>query len=128
MYKRQSDHRQLLEQVRLMKLDSESISNIMEKQNTANAKILERFHMHQEEMDALRSGLKTLYQGLNLQGTASTKNSIALQILSETIHVNNQLQEAISTAKEILAKSDFDLLHRQSISPSHWATLRIKFT
>ena len=112
-----SDHRQLLEQVRLMKLDSESISNIMEKQNTANAKILERFHMHQEEMDALRGGLKTLYQGLNLQGTASTKISIALQILSETIHVNTQLQEAITIAKEILAKSDFDLLHRQSISP-----------
>ena len=90
----------------------------MEKQNTANAKFLERFHMHQEEMDAMRGGLKTLYQGLNLQGTASTKISIALQILSETIHVNTQLQEAISTAKEILAKSDFDLLHRQSISPN----------
>ena len=55
--------------------------------------------MHQEEMDAMRSGLNTLYQGLNIQGTASTKISIALQILSETIHVNTQLQEAIGTAK-----------------------------
>ena len=82
-----------------MKLDSESISNIMEKQNTANAKNLERFHMHQEEMDAMRGGLNTLYQGLHIQGTASTKISIALQILSETIHVNTQLQEAITTAK-----------------------------
>ena len=62
----------MIEQVRLMKLDSESISNIMEKQNTANTELLERFHMHQEEMDAMRSGLNTLYQGLNIQGTAST--------------------------------------------------------
>ena len=75
------DHRQLLEQVCLLILDGESISNIMGKQNTANAIFLERFHMHQGEMDLLRKGLNTLYQGLNIQGTASTKILIALQIL-----------------------------------------------
>ena len=40
------DHRKVLEQIKLLKLDSSELTNLMKKQNGQNKAILENMHYH----------------------------------------------------------------------------------
>ena len=52
-----NEHREVLEKVRLLRLDNENINGKIKRQNAENSKIFKTFHLHESDIDDLKKGL-----------------------------------------------------------------------
>ena len=50
------EHRAVLEKIRLLRLDNKNVNNMLQKQNAQNAGILRTFHLHESDIEELKSG------------------------------------------------------------------------
>ena len=117
------DHRKVLEQIRLLKLDSDEIRSLMMRQNVANGDILKTFHYQQNELHNLTQRIGAL--------TVQTQESSdyiekMMVMLSITTKVNTALESAriaIAHMKSIMAADKHSHLSKFVITNSQLSAI-----
>ena len=54
------DHRQIVEQIKMVRIESKGIENLLKDQNEENSKILQTFHFHSNKMKSIDNNLGKL--------------------------------------------------------------------
>ena len=112
-----NEHRQVLEKVRLLRLDNENINGIIKKQNAENSEIIKTFHLHESDIDDLKKGLAIVNSKWSELATWNLRATAVMSNMAQVLSINGKINTVLETAEQILDKSDFDLLHRSSIDP-----------
>ena len=81
------DHRRVLEQIRLLKLDIGELKSIMQRQNAVNSDILQTFHYQQNELNNLTQQFGTLAIN-SQQNTDSIKKMMVMLLISTKKNYN----------------------------------------
>ena len=106
------DHRRVLEQIRLIKLDNGEIRNLLKKQNVENGDILQTFHYQQNMLQQTMHKFDKLYSQSHLNEDNSHK---IMTVLSVSNKINAALEAArisISHMKAIMASDKLSQLSK----------------
>ena len=86
------DHRRVLEQIRLLKMDSSELKSLMQRQNAVNSDILQTFHFQQNELHNLTEKMGKLSISTHENADAIEKMMIMLSMSASTsIELTNPL-------------------------------------
>ena len=115
------DHRRILEQVKMIRLESKGIENLMKDQNIENSKILKAMHFHSTEIKAIDNEIGQLHKETAKNKADILRTLAVLSIISKTSNAINDIDEITGQVRATIALSDQEKLSRHSISPKNLA-------
>lgn len=86
------DHRKVLEQIRLLKLDSSEIQTLFKKQNAENQDILQTFHYQKGALLNITSEVQAIYKHVD-------ENADAMERMMTVISMTNKINAALESAR-----------------------------
>ena len=110
------DHRQIVEQIKMVRIESKGIENLLKDQNEENSKILQTFHFHSNKMKSIDNNLGKLQKETAVIEADIMRVLAVLGIVSKTQQAVGDIAEIISTIKEVISFSDQDRLSRKTIT------------
>ena len=108
------DHRRVLEQIRLSKLDSGELKSLMQRWNAVNSDILQTFHYQQNELHNLSKKIGKLSVSTQENADAIKKMMVMLLISTKI----NAALEPIAHMKAIMASDKLSHLSKFGITAS----------
>ena len=111
------DHRNVLEKLRLLRIDAAEHASIMAQSTKTNQAILASLHFHDEQ---IRSNTNSLTLAMNKLDRLKNDNMILLNLLNFKAQVDlelTQLDQQISKAINIMQDGSYNKISESSISP-----------
>lgn len=117
------DHRKVLEQLKMLELDSRSLTSLMRESNAQTKNVISALKTHENDLISLHKNAdlesKQIMSIKDRQIQLLTAMSMTTKILQTLINIS----ENIDKANDILSRSDSALLSRNSISQSQLSEL-----
>ena len=113
------DHRKLLEQLNLLKLDKDELEIVLRKSTETNKAILSSLHFHDEKIAANTNQLAVAMNRLNLQAGKATRMLEILNFKAKVDLMMVQVDQQISKAINILQDGRDGRVSENSISKAN---------
>ena len=117
------DHRKVLEQIKMLELDSRSLMNLMEDNNVHQQKIIQTLQVHEAEIVQATKAIQTNSMKLLTAETNLVKMAATLSISIKATEIIRKANLALGKANEILAKSDNGQLSRHVIGQANLSNI-----
>ena len=100
------DHRLLMEKVKMLRLESKGIEQLIEEQNSDNHHILETFHFIEKSVTTLDNGLKQISKKVSENTGDIAQLMAVMNIYTHTDSELTQIDDIIVIMQQIIALSN----------------------
>lgn len=117
------DHRKLMEQIRMLELDSRSLANLMGESNSRQQKVIESLQMHEAKINQANQAAQINSFKLLNQIKKSIQLTATVSIVVKTNEMVRNAGKAVSSAYDILEKGNSKLLSMKSIDVANLSSI-----